>query len=141
MNLAERAIATDTVLDRFRDKPFSWFGANCIRLARAQAVALGHEVPPVPPFRSVLGAKRALEKQGAADVTGLLDKWFPRLPGATFMLVGDLCVLPGEHAVAGLDAVCIADGRGGLIGWHADKPEGLACIKQATAEVTASWRL
>lgn len=141
MNLDERARATEAVLARFRDKPFDWAGANCIRLARAQAVALGHDVPPVPLFRSALGAKRALGKQGVKDVTALLDKWFIRLPAPAFMVVGDLCTLPAEPDGEGLDAVCISDGRGNLFGWHPDKPDGLAVIKQATAAIAASWRL
>jgi hypothetical protein len=141
MNLDERARRTQAVIDRYRDKPFDWAGANCIRLARAQAVALGHDVPPVPLFRSPLGAKKALGKQKAASVTELLDKWFVRLPGAAFMLVGDLCTLAGEPDGEGLDAVCISDGRGNLFGWHPDKPDGLAVIKQAMANVAMSWRL
>lgn len=61
---AERVAATQAVIDRFRDKPFSWAGANCIALARMQAKGLGHVVPPVPRFRSALGAQRAMAKRG-----------------------------------------------------------------------------
>lgn len=141
MNLAERAIRTEGVLARFRDKPFDWAGANCIRLARMQADAMGHAVPPVPVFRTALGAKKALAKKGAASVTELLDQFLPRLPAPAFMLVGDLCVLRGDPSAGGLEAVCIADGQGNVFGWHDDKPDGLAAIKFAQADITASWAL
>ena len=143
MDLAERATRTEAVLMRYRDRPFAWSGANCIRLARAQASALGHDVPPVPRFRSSLGAKKALARRGAASVTELLDQFLPRLQAPAFMLLGDLCVLRGDPAGndAGLEAVCVADGHGNLFGWHDDKPEGLAAIKFAQADITAAYGL
>lgn len=138
MNLAERAFATETVLQRYRDKAFDWAGPNCIRLSRAQASAMGHKVPPVPVFRSALGAKRALAKQGCETVTELLDKFFPRHFAPAFMLVGDLCVVDGE---GGMDAVFISDGQGSLFGWHDAAPERMAVVKFAQADIRAAWRL
>lgn len=138
LRLDERARRTQRVIERYRDKPFSWAGANCIRLAAAQARAMGHATPAVPHFHTALGAKRALGEMGAATVVDLLDGRFQRLPAAAFMLVGDLCALPGE---GGMDAVCISDGQGNLFGWHDAAPEGLSVIKFATADVVAAWRL
>lgn len=140
MNLAERAAATEAVIDRFRDKPFDWAGANCIRLARAQGVALGHALPPVPLFRSATGARRALAKRGAASVAELMDQFFPRWPAPAFARVGDLCLLPGDPDDGGPDAVCVADGRGNLMGWHWTFP-GLGAIKGAQSAVIVAWRL
>ncbi|RKF23382.1 hypothetical protein D6851_02610 [Altericroceibacterium spongiae] len=141
MDLATRAIATERVLERYRDKPFSWFGANCIRLARMQAQEMGHDVPPVPNFRTALGAKRALKKMGAGSVAGLLDLYFPRLPAPAFGIVGDLAVLRGDEDSGGLEAVCIVDGYGNLFGWHTIVPDGLSTIKQAQSAILACWRL
>ena len=141
MNLAERAMRTEAVLDRYRDKPFDWAGANCIRLARAQATAMGHEVPPVPVFRSALGARRALAKQGVNSVTALLDKYLLRLPAPAMMLVGDICTLPADPDGGGLEAVGIADGQGSIFAWHPLKPDGLAVIKFAQADIGAAWGL
>lgn len=138
LSLAERASATERTLARYRDKPFSWRGANCIRLARAQAKEMGHAVPPVPVFRTALGAKRALAAKGAGSVTELLDKHFARHTAPAFALVGDLCVLSGED---GLEAVCIADGQGNLFGWHDAKPDGLSVIKFAQADIRTAWKL
>lgn len=141
MNLAARARATDAVLAQYRDRAFDWSGANCIRLARAQAVALGHQVPPVPLFRSATGAVRALRKRGAGSVAELLDRWFvPILPAQ--MIVGDLATLPTDPAEPGaLAAVVVADGIGNLFGWHDADPSRLSVIKFAAADIVRAWRL
>lgn len=102
---------------------------------------MGHPVPPVPRIRSALGAKRALQKQGVESVTELLDKYLPRHAAPAFMLVGDLCALPGERDGGGLEAVGIADGQGNIFAWHDDRPNGLAVIKFAHADIMAAWRL
>lgn len=141
MLLSERGLRTEKVIARYREKPFDWHGANCIRLAAAQARAMGHKVPPVPAFRSALGAKKALAKRGVESVTELLDQHFARLPAPAFALVGDLAVLRGEDDDEGLDCVCICDGRGNLFGWHGADPSRLWAIKFAEADITAVWAL
>lgn len=141
MTLAERARKTEAVIGRYRDKPFDWADAHCILLAHEQAVGMGHKVPAVPSFHSLKGAKLALKKRGVSTVAGLLDKYFKRLPAPAFMLVGDLCTLPGDPDDDGLECVCIADGQGNLFGWHASDPSKLSVIKFAMADVAAAWRL
>lgn len=141
MTLALRQAATEQVLAKFRDKPFDWKGANCIRLARAQAKAMGHEVPPVPVFRTPLGAKRALKKQGVETVTELLDAHFERLPSPAFAWLGDLLVLEGdpEHQ---LEAVGIADGQGNVWAWSGQNDhQCLVPILFASSGMTGAWRL
>lgn len=140
LTLDLRARATAAVIACY-DKPFSWRGANCIRLARAQGEALGHTLPPVPIFRSALGARRAMEKRGAATVAELLDQFFPRWPAPAFARVGDLCLLPAEEDGEGLEAVCVADGQGNLFGWHGSAPSRLSAIKFAQGHVLVAWRL
>jgi hypothetical protein len=140
-NLAERARATEAVLARFRDKPFDWAGANCIRLARAQAAALGHSVPPVPVFRTALGAKRALKKRGANSVSALLDAHFERWAAPAFARLGDLVAGPADPA-HGLEAVGIADGQGNVWGWSQQNDhQAMVAILFANADLTAAWRL
>ncbi len=144
LNLAQRAAATDKVLQRYRSKPFSWAGANCIRLAATQARAMGHAVPPVPQFRTAAGAKKALSRRGAGDVAALLDLYFKRLPAPSYALMGDLVMLPGddESGASGLDAVFIADGMGNLMGWHAAAADDCLCVvKFAHGAMLAAWRL
>lgn len=143
--LALRAVQTEMVIDALREVPFDWDGASCIHLARAQAFALGHQVPRVPRFRSARGALRALKKQGAASVAELLDQWFPRHPAPAFARVGDLVLLPGDDGAGNRDdrlgAICIADGQGNLFGWHGSDLSRLSVIKWAAAEAVAAWRL
>ena len=141
MRLAERSAATEEVLARFRDKPFSWHGANCIRLARAQGVAMGHSLPPVPSFRTPLGAQRALQKRGFDSVSAMLDHYFERYPAPAFAIVGDLYAGPAAEA-HGLEAVGIADGLGNVFGWHQSTDfQRLEPIKFAQGSMTAAWRL
>jgi len=139
MPLAERAARTDAVVRRFRKKAFDWRkAATCIHLARAQAVAMGHRLPPVKRFQSPLAAKRVLAELGHADVIALLDAMFPgcRIPPAG-MLVGDLCAVPGE---AGLSAVFVCGGAK-MFGWHQEAGDAFAVIALDRGEVEAAWRL
>lgn len=141
MTLALRQAATEKTLARFRGKPFSWSGANCIRLARTQAANMGHKLPPVPLFRSLRGAKRALAARGTDNVTALLDQHFNRLPGAAFAWLGDLVALPGDPAI-GIDAIGIADGQGNVWCWTQQNDEReLAALLMVNAETLAAWRL
>lgn len=136
-----RAAATERVIAAYRDEPFSWARANCIRLAHSLAVALGHEVPPVPRFATLAGAKRALAKQGVDSVSALLDLYFERWPSPAFARVGDLVSLPGGSD-QGLDAVAVADGQGNVFCWHeATGYRRLEVIKFTAAHAKAAWRL
>lgn len=137
----ERMLATENVLALFRGLPFAWEGANCIRLAREQALALGHDVPPVPRFRTRQGARRALRAVGVRNVAALLDRYFDRWPAPAFARLGDLVMLPADPA-HGLDAVGIADGQGNIFCWHgATGFRQLEVVKFAAADVRAAWRL
>jgi hypothetical protein len=142
---ALRGLVTESVIDLVREQPFDWAGANCIRLARAQAVAMGHDVPKVPAFKSATGALRALKKQGANTTAELLDQWFDRHPAPAFARVGDLVLLPGEDDAGQreevMGCICISDGRGNLFGWHGSAPEKLSVIKGASVEALAAWKV
>ncbi len=117
LDLAARVAATDKVVARFRNAPFSWDRRRtCIHLARAQARALGHRPPLIPDFRSAIGAKTALKAQGCATLEQLLDKLFPRIaPLAAW--VGDLVIMAGGDG--GFDGIGIVAG-GKIIGYHED---------------------
>lgn len=145
MNIALRGSATQAVVDHFRARPFDWAGASCIHLAQAQALALGHAVPPVPKFRTAAGALRALKKQGAESTAALLDQWFERHPAPAFARMGDLVLLAAEDDAGEreerLAAIGIADGLGNIFSWHAANPAGLSQIKWAHAAIVAAWRL
>jgi hypothetical protein len=137
--LLRRVRATETVFARFRNRAFDWkTGATCLHLARAQLVAMGHRPPKIPPFRSALGARRAMDAAGYADMAAIFDGLgLVRIPPLA-MLVGDLAVLPGDDG--DFDAVVINAG-GKLLGWHGADASRVQPIGEAMAHVTGAWRL
>lgn len=135
-DLAQRAAATQEVIDRFRHRPFDWSKrATCIHLARAQLRALGHRPPVVPDFRSPVGAMTALKKTGHDSLESLLDAMLPRIAPLA-MVVGDLALVPGAGP---FDALAISAG-GTLLMYH-EQAEGLANVKEALPQVKAAWRV
>lgn len=143
--IALRGVATESVLELVREKPFAWDGANCVTLARLQAVAMGHDVPALPKFRTAKGALRALKKHGVSSTAELLDLYFERHPAPAFARIGDLVLLPGENEAGERDdtlgAIGIADGRGNIFAWHGSDMSRLSVIKWAAGGVVAAWRL
>lgn len=139
MTPVERRDRTAAVLAKFRDKPFSWEGANCLRLAREQMLAMGHAPPPIPVFRSAMGAQRALRRRGFETLEALLDSMLARIPPAAAWL-GDLVMLPG-HEGQSFGALFIAGGDGILRGWHDSDPGGLRNVVQAEHHAIGAWRL
>ena len=129
--------ATERTLAKYRTRPFDWrTRSTCIHMARFHARGMGHRPPPVPSFRSAIGARRALASTGHASVTELLDSLFDRIAPAA-MLVGDLAVVPGED---GWDAVMIHAGAQ-LLGWHEDGDGGIVPVVPDLSAVSAAWRL
>lgn len=137
MNLAERAAATQKTYDKFRGKSFNWQGATCGHLLRSHLRNMGHKPPPMPSYRSAVGAKRALKDMGACDLTALLGGLglMPILPAE--MIVGDLAVLPGDDGP--FDAVVVCAGNK-MMGWHG-AGEGLQMIADVLPHVKAAFRV
>jgi len=103
-------------------------------LAATQLRNLGHRPPPIPQFRSPLGAKRALLKEGFGTITDLLDALLPPIAPAS-ALVGDLATLEGDD---GFDAIVVYAG-GKWLGWHPDDPSG---VKPLTVlKIKGAWRI
>ncbi len=136
MNLHERAVATQVVVDRFRARPFGWAtGGTCIHFARAQMKALGHRPPTMPRFQSAIGARRALRASGHADLAQLLDALLPRIAPAA-MWVGDLALMRGD---GDFDAIVVSAGRL-MAGYHADALDrGVVNIE--AHQFIGAWRL
>lgn len=99
---------------KYAGKPFAWGRNDCVRMARAHLVAMGHrKIPKIPPYSSGIGAKRALKAAGAESIEGLLDGLLPRIAPA-MMRIGDIAVMQGDEL---FDAITICAGRK-FIGWH-----------------------
>jgi hypothetical protein len=136
--LVQRAAATEKTMLRYRYRAFDWAtGATCLHLARAQMKNMGHRPPAIPRFTTALGAKRALDATGFADLAGLFDSMFERIAHAS-MLVGDLAILPGEEL---FDAVIVSAGNGLFLGWHGSDLSQLHNVKDPMGEISGAWRL
>jgi hypothetical protein len=134
IDLNARADATRRTAAKYRAKPFSWANrATCIHLARTQLRNLGHMPPPIPDFRSALGARRALLRAGFSSVSDLLDSLLPRISPAR-MLVGDLAVIEGDE---GFDGIVVSAG-GKMLGWNEADASGLRIL--VVREYLGAWR-
>lgn len=140
MNELQRRVAAVTATQkRFEGRDFDWAKqATCIHLVRFHAAQMGHELPIVTRFRSLLGAKKALKEQGVDTLAELMDKYFPRIPAAQ-LRVGDVLAIPGD----GMDALMIYGQLWAVLGWQEESP------KCQTARLTeegfrlhsGAWRL
>lgn len=138
MKEIEKRVAAVMATERkFRDKPFNWrMAATCIHLVRFHAAQMGHKVPPVPKFRSALGAKKALLTTGFQTLPALLDSKFERIPPA-FMRVGDILAMPGDEDWHGL---VIKGDKTKFLGWHEEAP-GCTIMEVDVSQAFAAWRL
>lgn len=129
--LERRRIATEATLAKYRGRTLDYVQADCVRMVRFHLLQLGHKPPPLPQYRSAIGARRVLLNAGG--LVAVLDAILPRIPHARMML-GDVAVLEGE---GGMDAAVICVGHK-VIGWHeqSDKLVNLVPI-----EIKAAWRV
>lgn len=139
MNLEQRRVATEGVMTRFRERPFSWTGRRtCLHLARAQMRALGHRPPAIPDLRSAKSAASALKATSHSTLEALLDSLLPRIAPAS-MWLGDLALMEG----GGLFDALVVNVGGKVIGYHDDEMNrGLVVIEpQGPQPFKAAWRL
>lgn len=121
-DLLRRADGTRATLAKFRGKPFDWArGMHCAALLRFHLKKMGHPVPPLPPLRSAVGARRALDGFGVADMAALCAgplKLEPIAPAA--MLMGDLAI---GGSADGIGGVLICAGPHKIFGWSEEVPK------------------
>jgi hypothetical protein len=140
--LERRRLATAATMRRFGGQPFSWRrSTTCLHLARFQMRQMGHRPPKMPPIRSALAAKRALDARGHASVIELLDSLLPRIAPAE-MRLGDLAAAPGdpEDNQGWLDCLLVNVAPRKFAGWHPDQ-HLMAVLDIELGTITAAWRL
>jgi hypothetical protein len=136
-DLLRRKEATEATLARYRGKVFDWSkGITCVHLARCQMRKMGHKPPTLPRFRSMLGAKQALQERGWNTVEDMLDSMLPRIAPSR-MLLGDLAVAPSGE---GLGSIMVCAGPHKLLGWREDAPE-LIILDVKLNELSGAWRV
>lgn len=158
-DMLRREGATNRTIKKYRRKEFDWGkAATCAHLAFFHLRQMGHRTPTIPPFRSALGALRALRSGGFDDLPALLDsiRTVGRVAPA-MMLMGDLAVLPGgcfapetdgpdsgavaaEREFARLGSVVVCMGPHKVIGWREDSPR-MVVLDLDFAAISAAWRL
>lgn len=111
-----RQVATQATLDLFRGKLFTWSGRKtCLHLMHAHLRHCGVKVQPLPTVRSALGAKRALDKRGCANMAEVIDSLeLERLPAPAMMTIGDLAY---RSSADGFGALLVCVGANQLLGW------------------------
>lgn len=140
--LERRRRATAKTLAKYGERSLDWRRrATCLHSAHFQMKEMGHKVPRIPPMRSALQARRALQARGFDSLTALLDSLLPRIAPAQ-MRLGDLAVIPGDHEdrAAGFECLLINVAPRKFAGWHPDSFL-MAVMDIDLGNVTAAWRL
>lgn len=148
--MVRRQLATQATLDQFRGRAFSWSGGKtCLHLMHAHLRHCGVKVPRLPTVRSPLGARRALDRRGQANMAEVIDSLgLERLPAPAMMTVGDLAY---RSSADGFGGVLICVGAGQLLGWAelvaaseddaGEAVEGCEVFIMALDQVEACWRV
>ena len=130
-DLERRRIATETTLAKYRGRTLDYCSADCIRMSRYHLLQMGHKPPPLPRYRSLIGARRAYLQAGG--LIAAFDAILPRIPYSR-MLTGDIAVLEGD---GGMDAAVICVGHK-VIGWNEGSEQ---LVNLIPLEIKAAWRV
>ena len=118
MNTAQRALAVQHALEKYRDTSFKWGARDCIKCARTVGAKLSTKpLPKMPPYSSELTAIRRLKEKGHDTIESLLSAHCIEIPPAMGM-TGDIGTIKGNGH---LSAVVVSAG-GVWLGWAADHP-------------------
>jgi hypothetical protein len=140
MNLAERAAATQATYNRYLAKPFSWRGATCVHVLRFHLRQMGHRPPPMPQFRSAIGATTALKAQGVHGLPGLCMKLGLAPIAPAEMIVGDVAIVPGDDGrTDGIFAALVICAGNKFMGWHG-AADGFQPIDDLMPHVKTAFR-
>lgn len=132
--LERRVVAAQATLDAYLHQPLVWGRTDCARMAAHTLRQLGRSAPLARfgRYSSPLGARRALLRQGYADMGAVLDGLGLLRIAPAARLPADIVALAGEDLPMSL-AVALSNGR--VLGYHADH-DG-AVVMQPTNLLTA----
>jgi len=129
-DMLRRQAALERTLAKYRKRTLDFASADCVRMARFHLLQMGHKPPPLPRYRSLAGAVRALKTAGGME--RIFDSLLPRIPHSR-MLPGDIALLDGDN---GMDAAVICVGHK-VIGWHEGSDQ---MVNMIPLEIKAAWR-
>jgi len=114
--MVRRQLATQSTLNAFRGKVFSWTsGRTCLHLMYRHLTNCGVKLPQLPKVASPLAAKRALIRRKCANIAEVIDSLgIDRLHAPAMMTVGDLAYRSSEDGFGGV-LVCVGPQQ--LLGW------------------------
>jgi hypothetical protein len=133
-NYYDRCVVTQATRDAFERRAFGYGRADCLMMVHAHLSGFGYTLPPLPAYRGVAGARKALAAQGAASLIELVGRYLQPIPPA-FMLPGDVLAGAGKP----FDSLGIHSGQL-LFGWS----EGHAQIVNFAIDpdgVQRAWRV
>ncbi|WP_030538629.1 hypothetical protein [Sphingobium sp. DC-2] len=130
-DMLRRQAALEKTLAKYRGRKLDFACADCVRMSRFHLLQMGHRPPPLPSYRSLAGAVRALNQAGGMEA--IFDGLLPRIPYAR-MLPGDIALLEGDN---GMDAAVICVGHK-VIGWHEGSDQ---MVNMVPLEIKAAWRV
>ncbi|SOB88295.1 hypothetical protein SAMN06297144_3446 [Sphingomonas guangdongensis] len=139
-DIQRRIDAVNATREHFEGRPFSWGTTDCAKVAVFHLRQLG-KVPPfglakAGPYKTALGAKRALKRAGHASLAAALDSvGLPRIAPA-YSLPGDLVINPGAD---GWEALAVYAGNGAILTFH-EHAECLAMVRVADPNNMQVWR-
>lgn len=138
MLLTDRARLARRTVDRFGKRPFGFGKNDCIAMAHFHLTGAGVKVPALPPYRSALGAKKALASRKCESIEALIDKTRLVRIAPAQMLIGDIATLQGDL----FSAVVIHCGDMAF-GWHeGGDTHGLPLpTMMVPHEYIAAWRV
>ncbi|MED5546134.1 MAG: hypothetical protein VYD90_12865 [Pseudomonadota bacterium] len=135
MNLVERVEVVNATIERFAGQPFEFGACDCGKMVIAHLKAMGWKVRTGGTWKSALGLKRWLRKNGGTGAA-CIDGWgIPRIPPAA-RIVGDIVELEGETDFGSFG---IAVGNGRVLAFHEDVI-GAAIIQPKGLPIKAAWR-
>lgn len=133
-----RVKATIKTQARYEGRAFDWAkAATCAHMLRYHASNMGHQLPIVPRFRSMIGARKALKGMGHADLIELMDDMFERIPAAR-MAVGDMAAFDGD---AGFHSLLIKGDRSKFLGWHESADDCQFIEVYTISDAVGAWQL
>lgn len=138
-DLPRRAAALALTRDWLSRRTFDWHESDCLAMLAVHLAHNGHGIVALPPYRSALGAKRALGKAGFADLGAAIDSVLPRIAPA-MMLPGDVALVPGDPeglGGTGIDALVVSFGRKAM-GWTGGLAEA---VVMTVSRMDAAWRV
>lgn len=129
-DLERRQAALEKTIAKYRGRRLDYKSADCIRMARFHLIQMGHKVPALPRYQSLVGARRALAQAGG--MVAIFDALLPRIAPAQ-MLPGDIAVSAGDEAEAAVISVGYK-----VMGWHQDSD--VAVNMTVDANALTAWR-